>query len=118
MDVLQTKPEPSFLMAIPRQIQNAYEAVLKAHNAAVEAFRFSCLAQDIDDIARSILCRRGYVDQFLHRTGHEVEVSVHEPPYITEENDRELNPGMGLVSSWNLFRRRLQDPNRGYGGSH
>ncbi|APW99910.1 peptidase [Halobiforma lacisalsi AJ5] len=78
----------------PAAFEEVHDAVLEAHNAAVEAVEPGVPAEEIDRVARDVLEERGYGDEFIHRTGHGVGLDVHEPPYITAGNDRELEPGM------------------------
>ncbi|EMA39867.1 M24 family metallopeptidase [Halobiforma nitratireducens] len=78
----------------PAEFDTVHDAVLEAHNAAIEAVEPGVPAEEIDRVAREVLEDRGYGEQFLHRTGHGVGLDVHEPPYITAGNDRELEPGM------------------------
>ncbi|AXR78253.1 M24 family metallopeptidase [Natrarchaeobaculum sulfurireducens] len=73
---------------------DVHEAVLEAHNAGVEAAGPGVEAREVDRAARQVLEERGYGDEFIHRTGHGVGLDVHEPPYITSENARKLEPGM------------------------
>jgi Xaa-Pro aminopeptidase len=44
--------------------------------------------------ARAVIEDAGFGDELVHRTGHGVGLNVHEPPYIVEGNDLELEPGM------------------------
>ncbi|RQG99631.1 M24 family metallopeptidase [Natrarchaeobius oligotrophus] len=76
------------------EFEAVHETVLEAHNVAVDAVEPGVEAREIDRAAREVIEERGYGEQFVHRTGHGVGLDVHEPPYITSENDRELEPGM------------------------
>ncbi|GAB7011497.1 M24 family metallopeptidase [Halorubrum trueperi] len=84
----------------PEPFKEAYEVVLEAQQAAVEAIEPGVVASEIDEVARSIIEDAGYGEQFLHVTGHGVGLGVHEPPflmsgqYIGEGNAIELQPGM------------------------
>lgn len=78
----------------PAAFEAVYDAVLEAHNAAVEAVEPGVSADELDRVAREVLMKRGFGEQFIHRTGHGVGLDVHEPPYITADNDRELESGM------------------------
>ncbi|AFZ71962.1 M24 family metallopeptidase [Natronobacterium gregoryi] len=78
----------------PAEYEDVHDAVLEAQTAAVEAIEPRVPAEAVDRAARDVLEKRGYGDQFLHRTGHGVGLDVHEPPYITAGNDRELEAGM------------------------
>ncbi|ELY54614.1 peptidase M24 [Natronococcus amylolyticus DSM 10524] len=78
----------------PAEYERVHEAVREAQRAAVEAVEPGVEAGEIDRVARSVIDEAGYGDAFVHRTGHGVGLEVHEPPYITAGNDRELEPGM------------------------
>ncbi|ELZ06155.1 peptidase M24 [Natrialba asiatica DSM 12278] len=78
----------------PAGFEDAHDAVLAAQKAAIRAVEPGIEAQAVDHAARNVLDERGYGDRFIHRTGHGVGLEVHEPPYITDGNDRELEPGM------------------------
>ena len=78
----------------PESYREIHEVVQEAQEAAVEAVEPGVTAGEIDRTARSIIEEAGYGNAFLHRTGHGVGLEVHEPPYIVDGNDRELEPGM------------------------
>ncbi|ELZ02289.1 M24 family metallopeptidase [Natrialba aegyptia] len=78
----------------PAGFEDAHAAVLAAQKAAVRTVEPGVEAQAVDHAARNVLDERGYGDHFIHRTGHGVGLEVHEPPYITDGNDLELEPGM------------------------
>ncbi|ELY55136.1 M24 family metallopeptidase [Natronococcus jeotgali] len=78
----------------PAEYERVHEVVREAQRAAVEAVEPGVEAGEIDRLARSVIDEAGYGDAFVHRTGHGVGLEVHEPPYITAGNDRELEPGM------------------------
>jgi Xaa-Pro aminopeptidase len=50
--------------------------------------------QEIDRVARRVISEAGYGEAFLHRTGHGIGVTTHEPPYLVEGEEQELVPGM------------------------
>ncbi|RBI62337.1 aminopeptidase P family protein [halophilic archaeon] len=80
----------------PAGFEEAYEAVLAAFEAGVDAVEPGVQAQAVDRAARGVLEERGFDDQFLHRTGHGIGLEVHEAPYIVEGNETELAPGMAF----------------------
>ena len=41
-----------------------------------------------------MITHAGYGEQFIHRTGHGIGVTTHEPPYIVEGEEQPLQPGM------------------------
>jgi len=71
-----------------------YDLVLTAHLAALSAVRPGATGEAVDAAARSVISEAGYGDQFLHRTGHGIGLSVHEPPNIVRGNTAPLTEGM------------------------
>ena len=78
----------------PAEYERVHEVVAEAQRAAVDAIEPGVTAGEIDRAAREVIEEAGYGDAFVHRTGHGVGLEVHEPPYIVDGNDRELEPGM------------------------
>ncbi|WP_436346938.1 M24 family metallopeptidase [Natronorubrum sp. FCH18a] len=76
------------------EYERVHEVVREAQHAAVDAVEPGVTADAIDRAARTVIEAAGYGDAFVHRTGHGVGLEVHEPPYIVDSNDRELEPGM------------------------
>lgn len=76
------------------QANEIYALVLKAHLAARKAARPGVTGESVDAAARSIITEAGYGEQYLHRTGHGIGLSVHEPPNIVKGNTGLLKPGM------------------------
>ncbi|MGV9949111.1 M24 family metallopeptidase [Rhodococcus aetherivorans] len=76
------------------EVRQVHEIVRRAQQAAVEAVRPGVSCQHIDRVARSVISEAGYGEQFIHRTGHGIGVTTHEPPYIVEGEQQPLVPGM------------------------
>ncbi|HZO91483.1 MAG TPA: Xaa-Pro peptidase family protein [Chthonomonadaceae bacterium] len=73
---------------------SVYEIVSRAHWAAREATRPGASGEAVDAAARQVITEAGYGPQFIHRTGHGIGLSTHEPPYIVAGNTAPLLPGM------------------------
>ena len=71
-----------------------HEIVRLAQQAGVDAVRPGVSCQEIDRAARSVITDAGYGEQFIHRTGHGIGVTTHEPPYMIEGEEQPLVPGM------------------------
>ena len=71
-----------------------YEIVNAAHWAAREAAQPGVSGEAVDAAARKVIEDAGYGKQFMHRTGHGIGLSTHEPPYINVGNTEPLLPGM------------------------
>ena len=76
------------------QVREVHEVVRCAQQAGVEAVRPGVSCQEIDRAARKIISDAGYGEQFIHRTGHGIGVTTHEPPYMVEGGEQQLVPGM------------------------
>jgi Xaa-Pro aminopeptidase len=74
--------------------RNVFEIVRRAQQAAFEAVRPGVACQEIDRVARKVITEAGYGEYFIHRTGHGIGLTTHEPPYMVEGETRELEPGM------------------------
>jgi len=76
------------------EVQKVHDIVRAAQQAAFEAVRPGLPCQEIDRVARAVITDAGYGDQFIHRTGHGIGVTTHEPPYMVEGEEQLLVPGM------------------------
>ncbi len=76
------------------ELQEIYQVVLEAQQAAREKARPGMSGRDIDAIARGIIESRGFGQYFTHRTGHGLGLEIHEEPYIVASNDSPLEAGM------------------------
>ncbi|MEN8652609.1 aminopeptidase P family protein [Streptomyces sp. 21So2-11] len=74
--------------------QRVHDVVREAQQAAFDAVRPGIACQEVDRVARGIITDAGYGERFIHRTGHGIGVTTHEPPYMIEGELRALVPGM------------------------
>ncbi|MGW1881356.1 aminopeptidase P family protein [Streptomyces sp. NPDC001970] len=74
--------------------QHVHNVVRAAQQAGFDAVRPGASCQDVDRAARKVIAAAGYGEYFIHRTGHGIGVTTHEPPYMIEGEERELVPGM------------------------
>jgi Xaa-Pro aminopeptidase len=80
--------EPSAL------VREVHEIVRQAQQAGVDAARPGVACQEVDRAARRRISEAGYGEQFIHRTGHGIGVTTHEPPYMIEGEEQPMVPGM------------------------
>ena len=80
----------------PEEFEAVHDAVREAHEAGIEAVEPGVQADAVDRAVRSVIEDAGYGDEFIHRTGHGVGLSVHEQPYIAPRADDHLEPGMAF----------------------
>lgn len=76
------------------EIRAVHEVVRLAQQAGVDAVRPGVACQEVDRAARAVITEAGYGPQFIHRTGHGIGVTTHEPPYMIEGEELPLVPGM------------------------
>lgn len=62
---------------IPPEIQQAWEVVIQARDAATNALKPGITGSLPDQLARKVLINAGYEEAILHRTGHNIDVDVH-----------------------------------------
>ncbi|WIM98438.1 aminopeptidase P family protein [Actinoplanes oblitus] len=74
--------------------QEIFDVVRRAQQAAFEAVRPGIPCQEIDRMARRVIDEAGYGEFFIHRTGHGIGLTTHEPPYLVEGEEQPLVPGM------------------------
>jgi D-alanyl-D-alanine dipeptidase len=76
------------------EVQQVHDVVRAAQQAAFEAVRPGVACQEIDRVARAVITDAGFGEQFIHRVGHGIGVTTHEPPYMVEGEQQPLKPGM------------------------
>lgn len=87
----------TFFVGEPSELQKkVYEICKLATISAQEAVKAGVTASEIDKVARDIIDREGYAENFLNRTGHGIGFSVHEAPYIKANNNLILEDGMAF----------------------
>ena len=74
--------------------EEIWEIVLEAQKAAINTIKPGIKASYIDKVARSIIEEYGYVDSFIHSTGHGVGLEVHENPSLSIKYEGKLEKGM------------------------
>ena len=76
------------------EIREVHEVVRLAQQAGVDAVRPGVACQEIDRAARAVITDAGYGEHFIHRTGHGIGTTTHEPPYMIEGEEQPLVTGM------------------------
>ncbi|MFD5521717.1 M24 family metallopeptidase [Streptomyces sp. NPDC127066] len=74
--------------------RKVHDIVREAQEAGFRAVRPGAACQDVDRAARAVIEAAGYGEYFIHRTGHGIGVTTHEPPYMVEGEEQPLVPGM------------------------
>lgn len=77
------------------KMKEIYNLVLKAQQAAIKFLRPGVTTRQADAIARDIITRGGYGDEFGHGLGHGIGREIHELPTLRRTGgEEELRPGM------------------------
>lgn len=76
------------------EVQHVHDIVRAAQQKAFEAVRPGVACEDVDLVAREVISEAGYGRWFIHRTGHGIGVTTHEPPYLVAGEAQRLEPGM------------------------
>jgi Xaa-Pro aminopeptidase len=74
--------------------REVFDLVRAAQQAGFDAVQPGVACQDIDRAARRVIVEGGYGEYFIHRTGHGIGLTTHEPPYLVEGERQPLVPGM------------------------
>ncbi|MFF3848854.1 M24 family metallopeptidase [Streptomyces sp. NPDC002328] len=74
--------------------RRVHDLVREAQEAGFRAVRPGVACQEVDRAARAVIADAGYGEYFIHRTGHGIGVTTHEPPYMIEGEEQPLVPGM------------------------
>ncbi|MFG2129936.1 aminopeptidase P family protein [Streptomyces sp. NPDC048751] len=74
--------------------RRVHDIVREAQEAGFRAVRPGVACQEVDRAARAVIADAGYGTYFIHRTGHGIGVTTHEPPYMIEGEEQPLVPGM------------------------
>lgn len=74
--------------------RTVHDIVRAAQEAGYRAVRPGVACQEVDRAARAVITDAGYGEYFIHRTGHGIGVTTHEPPYMIEGEEQPLVPGM------------------------
>lgn len=80
-----------------------YDLVIAAQAAGIAAVRPGVTASAVHRACREVIVDGGYGDWFRHRTGHCIGLDVHELPFISEEDETPLEPGMTFTIEPSVF---------------
>ena len=73
-----------------------HEIVYQARLAGERAAEIGAPCSAVDHAARAVIAAAGYGQYFVHRTGHGIGVSTHEPPSMMAGDETILQPGMAF----------------------
>jgi Xaa-Pro aminopeptidase len=80
---------------VSNRIKSIYKIVLEAQEAAIEFLRPGVTTKQADTVARDVITKAGFGDQFGHGLGHGIGKEIHELPTMRKTGgEEELRPGM------------------------
>ena len=79
------------------RVKRAYNAVLEAQLAAIDATRAGVAAAVVDRAARRVLAAHGLARAFVHSTGHGLGLEIHEEPRLGRKSKTVLQRGMAVT---------------------
>lgn len=71
-----------------------YNIVLEAHMNALNNLKPGMTGAQADSLARDVIAKAGYGDNFGHSLGHGIGLYIHEGPGLAQRSDTVLQPGM------------------------
>jgi Xaa-Pro aminopeptidase len=92
---------------VPPELGRAYEVVLRAQAAAVDACRPGVGCAELDAVARGVIEDAGFGEAFGHGLGHGVGLEIHEGPRLSREGRGELRPGMVVTVEPGIYLEGL-----------
>lgn len=75
------------------EMQKVYNTVLEANIAVEKEIRPNMTCKEADLIARQVIEKAGYKDNFTHSTGHSLGLEIHESPSLSPNSDEILRVG-------------------------
>jgi Xaa-Pro aminopeptidase len=85
------------------EFRRVYDLVIASQAAGIKAVRPGVTAAEVDRASRAVIEEGGYGKWFRHRTGHAIGLDVHEYPFISEEDQTPLEPGMTFTIEPSVF---------------
>ncbi len=83
-----------FINELTSDAKKIYNAVLGAHDRAIDSVKIGMKASELDRVARVFLDKQGYGKYFGHALGHGVGLDVHESPSLSYRSKDTLKSGM------------------------
>jgi Xaa-Pro dipeptidase len=87
----------AFIGAPDPEMRRVFEVVRTAQEAAIDRVRAGVRCSDVDRAAREVIDGAGLGAHAIHRTGHGIGLSAHEPPYLRYDNHDPLAAGMVIT---------------------
>ena len=98
-----------------KEYERIYDLVMASQQAGIAALRAGeKTAAEADAAARQVIVDGGFGPEFRHRLGHAIGMDVHEPPFLTADDQTVLQEGMLFtvepsITQFNTFSARVED---------
>jgi len=86
------------------QQREIYALVAESQRVGLAAVAHGVRASDVDAACRQIFDDAGYLDWYLHGTGHGVGLDIHEPPFHAPASQEVVEAGMVVTVEPGLYR--------------
>ncbi len=73
-----------------KKFETIFNSVKMANEQTREIINGETTYSEMDQTARNIIQKDGFGKEFIHRLGHGLGISVHEPPYLIPENNSKV----------------------------
>ena len=83
-----------FVGQVPRKVEEIYQVVREAQQAAIAAIKPGMTGNEVDKIARNIIKKAGYGKAFGHSLGHGIGRDIHEQLSLSPRSTVILEAGM------------------------
>lgn len=83
-----------FVGQVPRKIEEIYQVVRQAQQAAIVAIKPGISGSEVDKIARNLIKKAGYGEAFGHGLGHGIGRDIHEQLSLSPRSKVILEAGM------------------------
>ena len=85
----------AFLGQPPAEFRKIHDLVMEAQASAIKDMVSGTItATQLDRVARAVIEKAGYGQYFVHRLGHGIGVTVHEPPFLHPPDETKLVSNM------------------------
>jgi len=90
-----------------KEQRKMYEAVLAAHDAAIDFIKPGRSAKECHKVAEEVIEKAGYKGRFIHGLGHGLGLSVHDPGGLSPTQDLVLEENMVLTVEPGIYIPRI-----------
>ena len=97
------------------EYQRIYKLVMDSQAAGIAAMQAGQVTTaEVDAAARNVIAEAGYGEEFRHRLGHGIGMDVHEPPFLTSDDETAVQAGMLFtvepsITQFDNFSARVED---------